>query len=55
MRVELRLEGDANFYCILVDGNWYARVQMNGEMLLDEQMRRLSVMVAALEDDLEAR
>ncbi len=55
MRVELKPEGDANFYSVLVDGKWYARIQMNGEIFLDEQMKRLSVMVSALEDDLEAR
>lgn len=31
--LEVRSEGEANFYTILNEGGWVARVQMNGEMM----------------------
>lgn len=32
-----RAQGDANFYALLKDGDWYAAIQMNGRMWVAEQ------------------
>lgn len=47
-RYHWRAQGEANFYVILLDGNWFAVVQLNGQMLLQAQLDHMDVIVKAL-------
>jgi hypothetical protein len=44
----LKEDGDANFYTILRDRQWFARIQMNGEMRINEQELYLRKLLDAL-------
>lgn len=45
---ELREEGDANFYTIFRNGNWFMRIQMNGEMTTLRQRVYLTLILITL-------
>lgn len=43
---EVRADGEPNFYTILRDGDWFARIQFNGEIFTQQQeayMRRIQL------------
>jgi len=45
--IELQADGNANFYWLMRDGKWIAKIQMNGEMLVDKQVALLEAMLSA--------
>jgi hypothetical protein len=45
---ESHADGDANFYTITKDSNWFCKIQMNGEMTVGKQEVYLQVIVDAL-------
>lgn len=44
----LHEDGDANFYTIFKEGNWFTRIQMNGEMTVPMQKAYLETILKAL-------
>lgn len=46
----LREQGDANEYVILKDKNWYAYIQMNGEMTTYHQKEVLNEFIKVLNE-----
>lgn len=45
-----RADGDANFYTILKDENWFARIQFNGELTTERQEALVKLMANVLTD-----
>lgn len=43
-------DGEANFYIILRNTEWFARVQLNGEMHLKEQLKIMQMTVDMLNE-----
>lgn len=44
--IELKADGEANFYWLMRGNRWVAKVQMNGEMLVERQEAILNAMLA---------
>lgn len=49
MSITWKAQGDANFYTLLDDGHWLARVQLNGELTITQQEAIMNRLAAAPE------
>lgn len=45
--IKLKTSGESNMYWLMRDGNWVAKIQMNGEMTVAQQEAMLNAMLAA--------
>jgi hypothetical protein len=46
----IHADGDANFYTILKDKNWFARIQFNGELMVERQEEIAKLIANVLTD-----